>query len=398
MTSLASDLPAESRALIDRGDWSGLWAPQTDIALLNHGSYGRTFSAVRSLHAAIERQIDTDPARFYRHDHHDDVRAAADALGSWLGVGPDTGVAFVHNSSTGVLDAVVSLAEIDGPILVTNLGYGGIRHGLTHLAPKLGRDVVDVAIESPDRAEDLPAAVVDAVRRLRPSVVVLDQITSATALRLPLESMIPDIRAASPQTRIVIDGAHAAGMEQTPVVDGADVWVANLHKWVCTSIGAAVVVAPRGSDFRPGLSSWTSAEPFPDSFTWIGTDTKAAYLSSPLATETMTALREAGLDDHITSVLAEAGDAIAASWGVNPDPRPHDMRAKWMRLIETPMTRTFTQDDMDVAIRMIRDELKADVNLTQFEGKAYLRLSAHGYNEVSQYERLVDIPTVLADF
>jgi hypothetical protein len=62
------------------------------------------------------------------------------------------------------------------------------------------------------------------------------------------------------------------------------------------------------------------------------------------------------------------------------------------------MSRTFTQDDMDVAIRMIRDELKADVNLTQFEGKAYLRLSAHAYNDVSQYERLVDIPTVLADF
>lgn len=386
----------ETQELIDTHEWAKLWQPVGDIALANHGSYGRTFRAVRELHAAIEVETDIDPARFYRYDHHDRVEAAAAEIGRFLGIPSDLAVGFTHNASTAVLEAAVAYATPQGPILTTNLGYGGIRYGLIGLAPKLGTRYEEVELDSIADAATVGNAVLEAVARYKPSVIVLDQISSATALRLPIETMIPAIRASSPDTCIVIDAAHAAGMERNPVVAGADAWVSNLHKWVCASTGAAVIVTRRGSDMAPAFRSWTGDEPFPRSFTWIGTDAKAAYLAAPLATKIMDRLVTAGLDEHITGILHDVGGHLVETWDVATDPRPEGMATPWMRLIEVPI-RPLTQDELNGASLIVRDQLKTDVIFTQFQGSTFLRLSAHGYNTPSDYERLVEIPRVLAD-
>lgn len=390
-------LTPETRELIDTREWSELWQPAGDIALANHGSYGRTFLAVRTLHAAIEVETDQDPARFFRYDHHDRIEAAADEIGEFLGVPADHAVAFTHNASTAVLEAVGAYATPQGPILTTNLGYGGIRYGLVGLAPRLATSYEEVELDSIGDAASIGDAVLEAVEQYTPSVIVLDQISSATAMRLPVEALIPAIRALSPETRIVIDAAHAAGMERDPVVAGADAWVSNLHKWVCASTGTAVIVTERGSDMAPAFRSWTGDEAFPRSFTWIGTDAKAAYLSAPLATQIMDRLIAAGLDEHITKILHDAGDELAEAWGVSPDPRPEGSAAPWMRLIEMPI-RSLTQQELNGASLIIRNQLKTDVIFTQFQGSTFIRLSAHGYNTLGDYERLVEAPSVLSSY
>ncbi|MEZ5175427.1 MAG: aminotransferase class V-fold PLP-dependent enzyme [Acidimicrobiia bacterium] len=389
-------IPSDIRQLIDEGRWADLWLGSGDIALTNHGSFGRPFAAVRAAHAALEQEFDADPARFYRHDHHRRVEAAADMIGEWLGV-PDTmATAFTHNASTAVLDAVTHFARPGGPILGTNLGYGGIAYGLRGLATRLGTTFEEIELSSIDEATELGRLVAGEVGRLGASVVVLDQISSATALRLPIKDIIAEIRSASPRTRIVVDAAHAAGMEPTPIVADADAWVTNLHKWVCAATGAAVIVAPRGSDMAPALRSWTGDEPFPHSFTWQGTDSKAAYLTAPLATAILDALLTAGLDAHITNLVGAAGDMLAEVWGVAPEPRPPAMAARWMRLVGVPLPRPLAQDELNDACLTVRNRLGADIILTQFQGSTYLRLSAHAYNTPSDYDRLVDIPKVLA--
>jgi hypothetical protein len=69
-----------------------------------------------------------------------------------------------------------------------------------------------------------------------------------------------------------------------------------------------------------------------------------------------------------------------------------------MRLLEVPVSRPFAQEELNGASLIIRNELKADVVMMQFKGATFVRLSAHGYNDASQYERLVDIPQVLAGY
>jgi isopenicillin-N epimerase len=187
-------------------------------------------------------------------------------------------------------------------------------------------------------------------------------------------------------------------MVPDPVLASADEWVNNLHKWVCESTGAAVIVARRDSGLKPTLRSWTSDLPFPQSFTWLATDSKAAYLPAPLATEIMTGLLDAGLDTHIRSILDEAGGRLVDAWGVDADPRPDGMAAPWMRLIEVPHHRPIPQDELNGASLLVRDQLDADVIFTQFKEKTFVRLSAHGYNMADQYENLVSIPDVIRGY
>ena len=394
---LTYDLDPSVQSFVDEHRWPELWQPQGPIALLNHGSYGRTFKPVREAHSKLQLEIDSDPGAFYRHNHHPTIEATADLIAQWLGLPPDVGVGFTHNASTAVLDAVAWFANPSGPILTTDVGYGGIRFGVDGLAHRIGTTWVEVELDSIADAANFHDLVMNAVVERRPSVVVLDQISSATAMRLPISRLIASIRSASPDTKIVIDAAHAAGMERDPYIPGADAWITNLHKWVSASTGAAAIVAKRGSDLKPAFRSWTSEEAFPRSFTWLATDSKAAYLTAPLATRIMDELLAAGLDAHIKTTLATAGDRLVDAWGVSPDPRPEGMAAPWMRLIEIPI-RWLPQDELNGGSLIIRNELAADVILTQFKGSTFVRLSAHGYNDESQYERLIEIPKLLADY
>lgn len=382
-------------ARITDDEWLALWAPSSDMALLNHGAYGRPYLAVRDAQAAFNRWLDSDPARFYRRDHDMLVASAAECVASWLGVPATHGTAFVHNASTAVVDAVASFTAPADTVLLTDLGYGGVRLGVRDLASRRQVRVHTASFASLNRTADYASIILDKIAAIRPAVVVLDQVTSTTGLLFPVADIIAAIKAASPQTRIVVDAAHAAGMLRTPFVPGADAWVTNLHKWVSAAQGAAVVVARKGERLAPASGSWSVREIFPHSYTWVGTDGKSAWMTAPLAVEITAALLVAGLDTHIRSTIDFAAAMLAAAWDVPRDPRPPGLSAPWLGLLEVPTRRTLHPDTVDAAMLRARRELRADVALTSFADKTYLRMSAHGYTRASEYERLTRLPALL---
>jgi isopenicillin-N epimerase len=389
------DLDAATRANAEAGQWASLWEAPGPIALLNHGSFGRPFGIVRRFQRAIHRRIDVDPAGFFRHAYEGLVDDAAHKVREFLGVPASHGVAFRHNASTAVLDAVGSFVEPGRPLLDTSLGYGGVAIGLESLAGRIGASVVHVDLSDLGATEDSVDILADAVERHRPGVVVIDEITSGTALHLPVVSLVAAIRGADPSTRVVVDAAHSAGMLPAPALSEADAWVTNLHKWVCAPHGAAVIVAPSGSPLAPLQSSWTGAEPFPGSFSWVGTDDITAFLAAPAAFELLTIMRRSKLHEHITRVLDSASRSLATAWDTSPDIRPAALRAPWMRLMALPANVELTTDSIDRAIALVREELRADVAITMLGDLAYLRLSAHGYSTSEDFDRILELPELL---
>jgi isopenicillin-N epimerase len=279
-------------------------------------------------------------------------------------------------------------------VLTTNLGYGGIEIGLRRLADLVGYRVVTIGFERLDDVVHIGERITDAVSTHRPAVVVLDEITSDTALLLPVNDLAAAIREISPATRVVVDGAHS-GMLARPAIDAADVWVTNLHKWPCAARGAAVIAAARGAEVGPLQSSWTGEETYPDSFTWTGTDDRTAFLTAPLALRILDLMRTSGLDMHIAEVLDKACSALSAEWDVATDARPESMRAPWMRLVElsVPGPRTY---EWAASVMTTARSLDLDVAVTFFGEDAYVRLSAHGYNQAADYERVAELPALLA--
>lgn len=390
-----ASVPVEVIDAIQEQRWHELWEPSGTIRLLNHGSFGRPFKVVRDLQQRLEIEIDADPGEHFRETHEQVMRGAADGVGRLLGLDKDKAIAFRHNVSTAIVDAVGSVARHGDTVLTTNLGYGGIEIGLRRLADMVGFQVVTIEFEGLDDVVDLGDRILGAVRAHRPAVVVLDEITSDTALLLPVTELAPAIREISPTTRVVVDGAHS-GMLSPPCFDAADVWVTNLHKWPCAARGAAVIAADAGADIRPLQGSWTGDQTYPDSFTWTGTDDRTAFLTAPLALRILNLMKTSGLDTHISEVLDKACTTLSAEWDVATDARPEAMRAPWMRLVELPVVGPRTYEWAAWAMSAARRSLDLDVAVTYFGENAYVRLSAHGYNDAADYERVAELPAVLA--
>jgi len=387
-------LDDETTQLIAAGDWPGLWSLREGLAFLNHGSFGRTFTHVRRAQSELVSRIDADPSDFYRFEFTELMREAAERVRVALGIPDGHAGAFRHNASTAVIDAVGSFARAGDVVVVTSLGYGGIELGLRFLGDRVGFEVHSIEFAAVEEIADCVEMVLDGVTRLRPAVLVLDQITSSTAALLPLDDIVREVRETSPETRIVIDAAHAAGMLEAPFVPGVDAWIGNLHKWGCAARGVAVLVGRAGSAIGPMQRSWTGLDPFPDSFLWTGTDEVSGYLTAPLALETIQAMRRSELDGRIRGLLGDGSTMLGARWGVAPDALPVGTSAPWMKLLELPGVPELDEELSDRVALAVRERLKADIAIMSFGGKTYCRLSAHGYNKPSDFATIETLPEV----
>jgi isopenicillin-N epimerase len=230
-----------------------------------------------------------------------------------------------------------------------------------------------------------------------PTIVVLDHITSETGVLLPVTDIIASLRATHPHTRFVIDAAHSAGMLEQPLPVGFDVWVGNLHKWLCAPRPAAALIC--GSNevsalMNPLAPSWGFDEGFPSSFEWQGTSDYSAYLCVPAAITFQEQWSWTERNDHNRGVADGAAALLRAAWEVE-NHLASAIEAPWMRMIQLPTTAPLEKPQIDSLIERCGIELNSECSFMTVRGNSYVRISAHMYNEVDQYEELVGITRLL---
>lgn len=122
-----------------------------------------------------------------------------------------------------------------GPIRVLASGHehaGGISGFLRH--PGFALSYLPAA------ALTRPAALAAHVAELRPSVLLLSQITYTTGLVLPIARHLEAVRAALPGLWVIVDAAQAIGLVP-PALAGADAVVASGHKWLFGPPGSGLL-------------------------------------------------------------------------------------------------------------------------------------------------------------
>nr|WP_329347292.1 aminotransferase class V-fold PLP-dependent enzyme [Streptomyces sp. NBC_01261] len=158
-----------------------------------------------------------------------------------------------------------------GEIVVTDHGYDAVTMGAERLARRRGGRIPTARVPL-GADEDMAYEAVGAEMGEATDLIVVDQVTSATALRPPLERIGAEaLRRGVP---MLADGAHAPGLLAAPLADATfDLWTGNLHKWGCAPRGTPALVAhgPLRDLIHPLIDSWGDQDPYPDRFAQQGT-------------------------------------------------------------------------------------------------------------------------------
>ena len=128
-----------------------------------------------------------------------------------LGANPDN-LVFVHNVTEGINCAIKSiLLTSKDAVMVTNHTYGAVRNTVDYFTNKVGSRVVTLNIPFPIKSEQEICQTYSDVLAMNPDikVAVIDHITSASALLMPVEDIVKICKQHGVLT--LIDGAHAPG-------------------------------------------------------------------------------------------------------------------------------------------------------------------------------------------
>ncbi|MFI5874964.1 aminotransferase class V-fold PLP-dependent enzyme [Streptomyces sp. NPDC051445] len=370
------------------------WTLDPRLRHLNHGSFGAVPRIAQERQSALRAEMERAPVAWFPA-LPGRIAAARAAVADRLRTdGKD--LAFVLNASAGAAVVHAALAaRPGGDIVVTDHGYGAVTMGARRLADRWGTGVrtarVPLAADAEQAYRAVMAEVDDGV-----ALIVLDQITSATARLMPVERV--GAEAARRGITLLVDGAHAPGLLAAPL-DGlvCDAWVGNLHKWGCAPRGTAALVA-RGAlraDLHPLIDSWAAKEPFPDRFDQQGTLDATGWLAAPAAWDFIddtwgwdTARRYMDeLADHGAQVVA----AAFARSGTPADPVDVGMPVPGMRLVRLPEGLGTTRLTADALRDRASAELGVEAAFTSFDGLGYLRLSAHVHNTPDDYAYFAEV-------
>jgi len=265
-----------------------------EVTFLNHGSFGATPRPVLENYQEWQRRLEKQPVLYLVRENQEHFRTARKELASYLKTDSDN-LVFVPNATFGVNVIARSLDFQPGDELLTsNHEYGACDNIWAFLSQKIGLKVVQQEIPMPlPSKEEMTETIWEGVSE-KTRLIFLSQITSPTAIRLPVEEICQ--RARETGILILVDGAHAPGQLDLDLDNlGADFYTGNCHKWLMAPKGSAFLhIQPEHQDLvDPLVVSWGWGENCPydnDSrlqaiLEWWGTKDPAAYFSTPAAIE-----------------------------------------------------------------------------------------------------------------
>lgn len=365
------------------------WTFDPGLRYLNHGSFGAVPLVTQQARGRLQEAAEANPMRWFR-ELPDRLVSTREIIGGYLEVtGGD--IALVPNATSGVMVALRSVPALEGQrFVVTDHGYGGVAIAVRRVAAERRCEVtvVEVALDADD--DTIVSAVAEAADD-RTACIVIDQVTSATAKVLPVARVAALGR--SRGVPVVVDGAHAPGLVDAPVV--GDYWSGNLHKWPCAPRGTAVlyVVPERRGSVVPPVVSWGDPLGFPGSFDAPGTIDATGWLATPTSLALLADLGFAERRKEL-GLLVEAG-AQALADAIGGEPADVGIPAPTMRLVGLPPGLVTDDASAVRTSRFLGARSGAEVSVTSWSGRGFIRLSAHLYNTIDDYTvsapRLADL-------
>ena len=374
------------------------WPLDPTITYLNHGTVGVTPRRVLAAQQQIRDEIEFQPSRFLLREltsisvgppggERPRMRRAAAAVAACVGADPDD-LVFIDNATTGANAVLRSfpLAE-DDEILVTDLGYGGVTQAAVFAARQQRATVRTAVMPAPIRSSGQLVEACVAALGPRTRLVIIDHITSQSALVMPLAEIAAECR--SRGVAVLADGAHTPGAIPLDIPSlGVDWYIANLHKWmwVPRSSGILWSSASRKADLHPAVISWGLDQGFSAEFDLPGTRDPSPHLAAPAAIRMMEEFGIAAVREYNHALAWDGARLLAERWR-SEFVTPESMIGT-MATVALPASIGSTADDAVQLRSQLLFEDRIEVQLHAYRGRLHARISAQIYNELDEIERL----------
>lgn len=371
-----------------------LWSFDPGMIFLNQGAFGAVLREVAQDQDRWRARMERQTARFFMSDLPGLIRETVDVLAPYLGTEPARMV-MVENASTGIMAVLnaVPLAPGDRVVTTTQV-YNAVRQALAHVTARAAAEVVECPLPVPVTGEQ---AVVDAITAAlddRVRLVVIDHVASPTALVLPVARIVAMCRERG--IPVLVDGAHAPGLLDLAIDGiGADWYVGNCHKWLCSAKGAGFVVFGRDAPFdvHPVVISHAYGEGPLAEFGRIGTRDPTAWLSVPVALAAHDRLGGADLRARNRAVALAGGHLVARALGTAMT-GPDDMLAA-MVAVRLPGDVPATPGRAAALREALWRDARIEVPVMVQSGALWVRMCAFAYNEPDEFARVAEVLTTM---
>lgn len=373
-----------------------LWTLDPEVCFLNHGSFGACPRPVLAHQAELRGQLEREPVRFFLRDLEPLLDEATACLASVVGA-QSADLAWVPNATTGVSTVLRARHWQPGDeVLATDHTYNACRNALDFICQRYGVRLRVAQVPFPLLGpEQVESAVLGAVGP-RTRLALLDHVTSATGVILPLASLVPALQARG--VDVLVDGAHGPGMLPLHLdALGAAYYTGNCHKWLCTPKGAAFLHVRR--DRQPGLeplaishgrnSPRTDRSRFQLDFAPTPTTDPSPFLCLPLAVRVLEGLfgSLSALQAH-NHALTLAGRRLLCEALDQPAPCPDAMLGSLATVLLPWVEQPAAGIDPLQDRLWYRHRIEVPVinwPSPQFRG---VRIALQAYNELADVERL----------
>lgn len=381
------------------------WLLDPDVAFLNHGSFGATPRAVLAKQDEWRRRMEREPVLFLARELEGLLDNARADLARFVGAAAED-LVFVPNATAGVNAVLRSQRFATGDeVLVTTHEYNACRNVLEYIASRSGANVVVLDVPFPiDSADTVVERILNAVNA-RTRLLLIDHVTSQTALVFPIERIITELHARG--VEVLVDGAHAPGMFPLDLHSlGASYYTGNLHKWVCAPKGAAFLYVreDRRARIRPvaishgANSTRTDRSRFHLEFDWTGTFDPTAWLCVSESIQYLQSLVPGGWTEIMKrnhTLALRARDILCAALSIEP-PAPDGMLGS-MAAVPLPDGDATSAPSLygDPLQDLLFEQFRIEVPVVPWPKTPHrvLRVSAHLHNGEEEYERLANALT-----
>ncbi|XP_060551212.1 uncharacterized protein LOC132712792 [Ruditapes philippinarum] len=365
-----------------------------DCVFLNHGAFGGVLKDALDIAQKYQIWTERQPLRFYDRELLPRLVHVTRRIAKFINCNAKD-IVLVENATTALNTVIQNIPLKQGDnVFILNVTYGAVKKMLRWRCEQTGAQLQEVEVDFPIKDKQQLIDYVDKNLKEGSSLAVFDHIPSNTPFIMPLTEIITICK--SRNVPVLIDGAHGLGSLPLNITSlDPDYYITNAHKWFCSPKGTALMYVRKELQTltRPLIISHGFGSGFNSEFIWAGLHDYSPFLALHTVLDFWEGLGQDRAHQYMHGLCKQAGRMLFEGWNTEMA-APEDMFGS-MCLVRLPDGLQKISDHMDYsAAETIQNTLYHDYNIEVpvkcVQQRLYVRISAHIYNEMSEYKTLRD--------